>query len=267
MTQASTDPALLAIDDVSIAYQKGANFFRRGGSTSIEVVSDLSLQVRPRQIFGLVGESGSGKTTVARAILGLVEVAGGSVRFDEEELVGPGGRCRSHSGIQMVFQDPNNSLDPRMSVRKILAEPIEIWRTVPPREVDAFSVQLLEDLDLAPDVMDRRPHQLSGGQRQRVGLARALSTKPRLIIADECTSALDVTVQAHVLNLMMGLKVAGDVSFLFISHNLAVIRHVADYVAVMRAGELVETGAPAQLFANPKHPYTQELLDSIPRFE
>lgn len=153
-----------------------------------------------------------------------------------------------------------------MTVRQILAEPILISRTVPRREIGEFSVSLLESMDLRPDLLNRHAHELSGGQRQRVGLARALSTKPELIVADECTSALDVTVQAHVLNLMMGLKETSNVSFLFISHNLGVIRHVADYVAVMKDGVIVESAEPAALFSAPQQPYTQELLDSIPQF-
>ena len=252
---------------MTISYQVGSNLLRRGGSRQRDVVRDVSLSVGRNQIFGLVGESGSGKTTIARAVLGLAAVRRGSVIFDGRELVGRGRLAANHPKIQMVFQDPNNSLDPSMTVRQILAEPMIISRIVPRAGIEEFSAELLATMDLPPDALSRRPYQLSGGQRQRVGLARALATKPELIVADECTSALDVTVQAHVLNLMMGLKETADVSFLFISHNLGVIRHVADQVAVMRGGVIVEAAPAADLFSAPQHPYTRELLDSVPSFE
>ncbi|WP_152364441.1 ABC transporter ATP-binding protein [Microlunatus speluncae] len=258
------DP-LLELREVTISYRLGSNLLR-GGSRQRDVVRDVSLAVGRNQIFGLVGESGSGKTTIARAVLGLAAVRRGSVIFDGRELVGRGGVVRNEPRIQMVFQDPNNSLDPSMTVRQILAEPMIISRIVPRSGIEEFSAELLATMDLPPDALGRRPYQLSGGQRQRVGLARALATKPALIVADECTSALDVTVQAHVLNLMMGLKESAGVSFLFISHNLGVIRHVADQVAVMQDGVIVEAAPAAELFSAPRHRYTQELLDSVPSF-
>lgn len=257
---------LLQVRDLTVSYQVGSNLFQRGGSRQRDVVREVSLSIGRNQIFGLVGESGSGKTTIARAVLGLAAVRHGSITFDGRELVGRGGLCVNHPKIQMVFQDPNNSLDPSMTVRQILAEPMIISKIVPRRQIEGFSAELLQTMDLPPDALGRRPHELSGGQRQRVGLARALATKPELIVADECTSALDVTVQAHVLNLMMGLKESAAVSFLFISHNLGVIRHVADDVAVMRNGVIVEAAPAAELFASPQHEYTRELLDSVPTF-
>lgn len=257
---------LLEIKDLTVSYQVGSNLLHRGGSRHRDVVKDVSLTVERNQIFGLVGESGSGKTTVARAVLGLTAARRGSVIFDGRELVGRNGLAVNQPRIQMVFQDPNNSLDPSMTVRQILAEPMIISRVVARSAIGEFSAELLAAMDLPADALDRRPYQLSGGQRQRVGLARALATKPDLIVADECTSALDVTVQAHVLNLMMGLRETAGVSFLFISHNLGVIRHVADRVAVMRDGSIVEAAPAAQLFSAPQHAYTRELLDSVPRF-
>ncbi|MFC7620850.1 ABC transporter ATP-binding protein [Microlunatus sp. GCM10028923] len=258
---------LLEITDLTVSYQVGSNLLHRGGSRHRDVVKDVSLTVGRNQIFGLVGESGSGKTTVARTVLGLTAARRGSVIFDGEELLGRKGLCANQPRIQMVFQDPNNSLDPSMTVRQILAEPMIISRVVARSAIEEFSAELLATMDLPPDALDRRPYQLSGGQRQRVGLARALATKPDLIVADECTSALDVTVQAHVLNLMMGLRESAGVSFLFISHNLGVIRHVADQVAVMRDGSIVEAAPAGQLFSAPQHEYTRELLDSVPSFD
>lgn len=257
---------VLEIQGLSMAYQVGSNLFQRGGSSMRQVVRDVSLSIGRNEIVGLVGESGSGKTTLARAVVGLNRVAEGSIAFHGKDLVGRRRVCVQHPKIQMVFQDPNNSLDPRMTIQEILAEPIIIARTVRQGQIRDYCVELLETMDLKPGVLERRPHQLSGGQRQRVGIARALSTQPELIIADECTSALDVTVQAHVLNLLMDLKASSDVSILFISHNLGVVRHVADHVAVMKDGELVETGPSARLFSSPQAEYTRQLLDAIPAF-
>lgn len=258
---------LLEISDLTVSYRVGSNAFRRGSARTVDVVRNVSLSIGRNEIHGLVGGSGSGKTTVARTVIGLTRAASGSIRFKDREILSARGDASNQPKIQMVFQDPNNSLDPRMQVREILAEPIKIAKTVARREITDFSISLLESMQLRPEIMDRRPHELSGGQRQRVGLARALATNPDLIIADESTSALDVTVQAHVLNLMMDLRKTSGVSFLFISHNLGVIRHVSDFVSVMKDGQIVEASKPAQLFASPQDPYTRTLLESIPSFK
>ncbi|MFS8097211.1 ATP-binding cassette domain-containing protein [Lentzea alba] len=223
---------------------------------SLRAVDDVSLTVPSGQVVGLVGESGSGKSSLAAAAVGLVPPTAGRVLLDGVDVQRLRRRDRR---LQMVFQDPYSSLDPRMSIGATIAEAM-------PRGTDrrAEVARLLELVNLDPDRASSRPSQLSGGQRQRVALARALAGQPKVIIADEITSALDVSVQGAVLNLVRDLQRQLGLSMLFISHNLAVVRYVSDRIAVMREGKIVEEGPAAQVLAGPRHPYTRELLAAAP---
>ncbi|WP_157008979.1 ABC transporter ATP-binding protein [Agromyces laixinhei] len=247
---------LLEARAIDIAYSRRS---RRGDDPRI--VRDVEFSVRPGEVLALVGESGSGKTTVARAIVGLV-------RFDGEMRFGPARTSlsghRSHElrrQIQMVFQDPRSSLNPRMTVEAIVRE---AWRTHPVArpegDLRSETVRLLDRVGLPESVLDRRPGQLSGGQCQRVSIARALALKPRLIVCDEAVSALDVSVQAQILRLLLDLKESFGISLLFITHDLGVVRQIADAVAVMEKGEIVEQGGTEAIFTSPQHPYTRALL-------
>jgi ABC-type glutathione transport system ATPase component len=222
-------------------------------------VDGVSLTVGANETVGLVGESGSGKTTVARSILGLVRPASGSITYDGRVV--PAGTSRPgelQRAIQMVFQDPRSSLNPRMTVASIIGE---AWRTHP-SAADADLDQLLADVGLDPSVAGQRASQLSGGQCQRVSLARALAVKPRLLVCDEAVSALDVSVQAQILRLLDDLRQRHNLSMLFISHDLGVVHQIADRIAVMRRGVLVEEGPATDVLSAPQHEYTQSLLDA-----
>ncbi|MEV4266959.1 ATP-binding cassette domain-containing protein [Kribbella sp. NPDC049584] len=222
-------------------------------------VDGVSLTVGANETVGLVGESGSGKTTVARSIVGLVRPASGSILYDGRPV--PAGTRRPgelQRAIQMVFQDPRSSLNPRMTVASIIGE---AWRTHP-SAADADLDQLLADVGLDPSVAGQRASQLSGGQCQRVSLARALAVKPRLLVCDEAVSALDVSVQAQILRLLDDLRQRHNLSMLFISHDLGVVHQIADRIAVMRRGVLVEEGPATDVLSAPQHEYTQSLLDA-----
>jgi ABC-type glutathione transport system ATPase component len=222
-------------------------------------VDGVSLTVGANETVGLVGESGSGKTTVARSIVGLVRPASGSITYDGRVV--PAGTSRPgelQRAIQMVFQDPRSSLNPRMTVASIIGE---AWRTHP-SAADADLDQLLADVGLDPSVTGQRASQLSGGQCQRVSLARALAVKPRLLVCDEAVSALDVSVQAQILRLLDDLRQRHNLSMLFISHDLGVVHQIADRIAVMRRGVLVEEGPATDVLSAPQHEYTQSLLDA-----
>ncbi len=217
--------------------------------------------------MGLVGESGSGKSTLARTIIGLVDAESGSVAFDGVELVGADAatRRRVRREMQMVFQDPYASLNPRLTVRDIVAEAWRINAGVVPKERwDDEVADLLVKVGLDPDHADRYPHQFSGGQRQRVGIARALALKPKLVVCDEAVSALDVSVQAQVLNLLRDLQDQLGLTYLFIAHDLSVVRHLCDEVLVMYGGVIVDRGPTEQLFTDPRHEHTKSLLRAVP---
>lgn len=244
-----------------------------GGPARIDILQGITLELAAGETFALVGESGSGKTTLARAMLGLVPVSGGSLHFDGVALTSPRAFAGLRRATAMMFQDPVGSLSPRMTVGALLAEPFVIHRRPLPSGGQsggragraALAAALLDRVGLPAGLAARYPHELSGGQARRVCVARALALNPKLVIADEPTAGLDVSVQGEILNLMIGLRTALGIGFLVITHNLAMVRHVADRIAVMYLGRLVETGPTVPVFARPAHPYTQSLIASEPQ--
>ncbi len=245
-------------------------FTRRGGlfapSSSVRAVDDVSFAIEERETFGLVGESGSGKTTTGRCILRLIEPTSGEVTFRGRDLLRLSRRemreMRRH--MQIVFQDPYSSLNPRMLVRQVVAEPLDIHRAGSRAERRHRVTELLGLVGLDSSLADRYPHELSGGQRQRVGLARALALNPSFIIADEPVSALDVSIQAQVVNLLLDLQERLGLTYLFIAHDLRLVEHICGRVAVMYLGRIVEMGPTPLIFANPQHAYTRALLSAVP---
>jgi len=259
-----TPNALLTVHNVTKTFKARGALFRRGNGH--KALDDVSLDIRRGETLALVGESGSGKTTLGRAIARLTDIDAGQVRLNGTDLTALSGRAlqAERRSVQMVFQDPYASLDPRQTVGGTIAEPMIIHETLSKDARTARVQALLEKVDLAPDMARRYPHEFSGGQRQRIAIARAIAAGPTLVVADEPTSALDVSVQARVLDLLDSLKQSENLTMLFISHDLAVVRQIADRVAVMRNGRILEMGPAASLFADPKHPYTRALIDVAP---
>lgn len=262
---ANPDP-LLEVRDLKVWFPVRAGFFGRAIEHA-RAVDGVSFDVRRGETLALVGESGCGKTTVGRAVLRLIEPTSGSVRFEGRDVRALAGRdLRAlRRRMQIIFQDPAGSLNPRMTVGRTVAEPLVVHRLCASwREARARVIDLLEKCGMPADSAERYPHEFSGGQRQRVAIARALALEPAFIVCDEPTSALDVSVQAQVLNLLTDLREKHGLSYLFISHDMAVVRHIADRVAVMRAGRIVEQGTCDEVLKNPKDPYTRALLDAVP---
>ncbi|MFE1766208.1 ABC transporter ATP-binding protein [Streptomyces angustmyceticus] len=244
---------------------RGVLFHKQIGA--VRAVDGVSFALHQGETLGIVGESGCGKSTIAKLLVGLERPTAGQIRYRGEDISTLSGRALRavRRNIQMVFQDPYTSLNPRMTVGDIIGEPYEIHPEVAPKGDRRRKVrELLDVVGLNPEYINRYPHQFSGGQRQRIGIARGLALRPEIIVADEPVSALDVSVQAQVVNLLEQLQDEFDLSYVFIAHDLSVVRHISDRVAVMYLGRLAETGTDEQIYAHPTHPYTQALLSAVP---
>ncbi|MFO1481866.1 MAG: ATP-binding cassette domain-containing protein [Verrucomicrobiaceae bacterium] len=258
--------SLLRVSNLEIHFPVRGGWFGRAREV-IKAVDKVSFNVEEGTTVGLVGESGSGKSTVARALLKLTPVTGGSVTYQGQEVIAMPERTFRplRKEMQMVFQDPIGSLNPRMTVESILAEPLQIHFKEKTRdERREISAGLLQKVGLPVDSLQRYPHEFSGGQRQRIGIARALAVRPKFLICDEPVSALDVSVQAQILNLLKDIQEEFKLTLLFIAHDLAVVRHMSDRIVVMHHGKIVEQGDAAQVCDDPHHEYTRKLLDAVP---
>jgi len=256
---------LLQTDGVSVEFPVRRGILRREVAR-LRAVQGVSVEIGAGEVLGIVGESGCGKTTLGRAIVGLVEPSAGTLRVEGRDVaaLSPEERRRLTRDVQMVFQDPFASLNPRKRIRKILEVPFEVHGLAQGGERERRIRELVELVGLAPEHLDRWPHELSGGQRQRVGIARALALEPKVVVLDEPLSALDMSIQSQVLNLLVDLQERLGLSYVFISHDLSIVEYLCDSVVVMYLGRVVEQAPAAALFATPRHPYTQALLDSVP---
>ena len=266
-TQAESAPNLLEVKDLRVHFpiKRGLVFARQ--VASVKAVDGVSFSIKPGETLGLVGESGSGKTTIGKAIVKLVQATGGSIKFDGQEVTSLKGSnlraLRKRMGV--VFQDPYGALNPRMTAGSVIGEPLNVHKLTPGKGEYLDTVAgLMETVGLNPATMNRYPHEFSGGQRQRLGVARALAARPSLIILDEPVSALDVSIQAQVINLLEDLQDQFNLAYLFIAHDLSVVKHISDRVAVMYLGKIVEVAESRRIYDNPLHPYTQALLSAVP---
>jgi oligopeptide transport system ATP-binding protein len=243
-------------------------YFRINRNFTVKAVDGVNFEIYPGETYGLVGESGSGKSTIGRSVIRLYEPTHGNIAFEGQDISGSMNRDtvkHLRTGMQMIFQDPMACLNPRKKVSDIIAQGLDIHHLYASRqERNAKISEILEQVGLAPEHADRYPHQFSGGQRQRVGIARALIMRPKLVIADECISALDVSIQAQVVNLMKDIQQNTGCAYLFIAHDLSMVKYISDRIGVLHMGHLVETGAKDEIFKRPIHPYTQSLLSAIP---
>jgi peptide/nickel transport system ATP-binding protein len=260
---AATAAPLLDVRDLAVEFHVGGRLF--GGARLLHAVNGVDLTLRAGECLGLVGESGCGKSTVALAILGLVPARRGAITLDGMAIGSDAvDRRRLARTVQMVFQDPYASLNPRQTVRRTLADPLRLHGITNSGEVADRVAGMLRHVGLTPDQADRYPHEFSGGQRQRIGIARALILRPKLVICDEPVSALDVSIRAQIINLLLELKETLGLSYIMISHDLGVVEHMSDRVAVMYLGKIVETGDWRAIFERPGHPYTRGLIAAIP---
>ncbi|WP_116133359.1 ABC transporter ATP-binding protein [Tropicimonas sp. IMCC34043] len=268
----TADQPLISVQEVSKSFELKRTLSERFSGLpprAVHALNGINLDIRRGETLGLVGESGCGKSTLARCLVRLYEVDGGRVWFEGRDIAGLSGTgLRAFNRrVQMIFQDPYSSLNPRMSVAQTLAEALNVHRMVPPGRVAARIAELLELVGLPQDAAGKHPHEFSGGQRQRIGIARALSVEPEVLVADELVSALDVSVQAQVVNLLLELQEKLDLTVVFVAHDLRLVRHVSHRVAVMYLGKVVEIGPTEELFRAPRHPYTQALLKAAPSLD
>ena len=243
--------------------------FKISRSFTVKAVNGVSFEIYPGETYGLVGESGSGKTTIGRSIIRLYDPTGGEIIFNRDKISGELSnkiRRRLRKNMQMIFQDPMSSLNPRKKIGDIIGEGLDIHKLYStPKQRNEIIAEILKKVGLSPAHAERYPQQFSGGQRQRVGIARALVMNPKLIIADECISALDVSIQAQVVNLMKDIQDETKCAYLFIAHDLSMVKYISDRIGVLHKGYLVETGTTKEIFSNPIHPYTQSLLSAVPQ--
>ena len=257
--------ALLTVENLKKYFPVGSDFFGRA-KQFVRAVDDVSFHVKAGQTVGIVGESGCGKTTMGRTILRLHSVTDGKVLFNGYDLGAMKARERRQirPQIQMIFQDPYSSLSPRLPVGEIIGEAVREHKIVPPSQYKSYILEVMQKCGLQPQYFERYPHEFSGGQRQRICIARALALKPKLVICDEPVSALDVSIQAQIINLLKKLQTEDNLAYIFISHDLSVVEHISDEVGVMYLGSMVEYGKTADIFKKPMHPYTQALFSAVP---
>ena len=251
-------PPILQLNDVRVRFPVSNDWLGRPRGFA-HALNGIDLQVRAGETLGIVGESGCGKSTLAQLLMGLIEPSSGDLNWASR--TGSEGR----NNVQIVFQDPQSSLDPRLPIWRIITEPLYARGHVDRAQMREVAAKVASQVGIRPEYLDRFPHQFSGGQRQRIAIARALSSDPDIIVLDEPTSALDISVQAQILNLLAELQRARNLTYILISHNVSVVRHMADRVAVMYLGQIVELGQAAQVLDQPRHPYTRLLLDAVPR--
>lgn len=258
---------LLEVDKQKVHFELPGEGLFRQHSKVLKAVDGVSFTLKEQETLGIVGESGCGKSTLARGILGLVPVTAGSIKLESEELAGmsPAELRNKRRFMQIVFQDPLASLDPRMTVSEIIAEPLQVFEPQLGKQAQKQKVQeMMERVGLLPNQINRYPHEFSGGQCQRIGIARALILKPKLLICDEPVSALDVSIQAQIINLLMELQQEMGLSMLFIAHDLSIVKHISHRIMVMYLGKVVETADRDSLYKHPRHPYTRALINAIP---
>lgn len=255
---------LIEVRNLKKYFITGKTFFNKG--EYVRAVDDISFYIKRKEILGLVGESGCGKTTCGKVILRIQEPTAGSIFFNGKDITSLKRRemIKLKEKMMIIYQDPFGSLDPRMSIGAAIAEPMEVHATLPKNERKDRVIELMRKVGLSEEQTNLYPHEFSGGQRQRIGIARALATNPEFLVADESVSALDVSIQAQIINLLKDLQEEFGLSLLFIAHDLSVIKHISDRVAVMYLGKIVEMASKIELFNNPKHPYTRALLSAIP---
>lgn len=260
--------SLLKVNDLKVHFPIRGGFFKTVVD-QVRAVDGISFEIEPGETYGLVGESGCGKTTTGRAIIGLNNITDGEVVFEGTDLAQLSGRKKRAQSrdIQMIFQDPYSSLNVRKRVLDIVAEPLRNYERMSPKEELDKVQALIERVGLGPEAVYKYPHQFSGGQRQRIGIARALTLNPKLIIADEPVSALDVSVQAQVLNFMQDIQKEFNLSYLFISHDLGVVQHLCNRIGIMYKGRLVEEGTADEIYSTPQHLYTKRLISAIPEMD